>query len=523
MCLRLTDKQQNYQNMKTKSTILFLLSLFIVIPFYSPAQNNNERTEVLDQNISGLIIGGYYKVKLYHGEPKVVIYGRESTLDKINIEVRNEVLQISNKPLRHSKPIKIDIYSDYIQDYDISGAVILSSKDVQKPENLNINISGAAQVKMDVETNRIDGDISGAAVLDIGGKAQIISLNASGASIVKTARLETEKSDVVVTGAAGVLVTDEGPVVDTEDEDYNFDNDIQATDDEGEKTTYGMTYDGSVARAKFLGIQVDVNEDDETGEVRIGSHKWVYDSEGEVTHKRIRLHKFNGHWGGVGIGINGYVNDKFVYELPKEYEFMDLLWQKSINVDLNIFEQNINLSPNNNIGIVTGIGYSIHNYRFTKSFTVMQDSNYFSATYNQGISVRKSKIVTNYITVPLLLEIQDKNPSPLTKHRWHVNIGAIFGVRVHSHQKTYFNETNKKYNLIHPTNGEIVATATSPSHNKAKVHDDFYLRPFKVDASLRVGWGWINLYANVSMTEMFSKNKGPKLHPFTVGIMLASW
>jgi hypothetical protein len=509
--------------MTTKRTILFLLSLFILFPFAGIAQEDNNRVEVLGQNINGLIIGGYYKVELFKGEPKVVIHGKSSVLEKINVEVRNGVLQISNKPLRHSKPIKIDIYSDYLQHYDISGAVILSSEEIQQPENLNIDVSGAAQIKIEVETKAINGTISGASILELAGTAEKVSLKATGASIVKTANLKTEKSDIVVTGAAGVLVTDEGPLVDTSEEEYNYENDIQATDEDGEKTTYGMTYDGSVARAKFLGIQVHVDEDDESGEVRIGSHKWVYDSEGEVTHKRVKLHKFNGHWGGVGIGINGYVNDKYSYELPEEYEFMDLMWQKSVNVDLNIYEQNINLSPNKNLGLVTGIGYSIYNYRFTKSFTVMQDSNYFSGTYNQGINVRKSKIVTNFITIPVLFEIQDNNPSPLTKHRWHVNVGAIFGVRVHSHQKTYFEETNKDYNLTQPISGDIVAVATSPSNNKAKVHDDFYLRPFKVDASLRVGWGWINLYANVSLTEMFSKNKGPQLHPFSVGIMLTSW
>jgi hypothetical protein len=509
--------------MKTKNTILALFSILLMLPYLSYAQNDNERVENLNQNISGLIIGGYYKVKLHKGEPKVVIQGKEAILDKIKLELNNEVLQITNKPMRHSKPIRIDIYSDYIQDYDISGAVVLSSEEVQMPGNLNFNISGAAQLQLNVKTKNIKGEISGASILEIGGETESISIQATGASIVKTANLKSDKSNVVVTGSAGVLITDNGPLVDTSETKYNFDNDIQATDEEGEKTTYGMTYDGSVARAKFLGIQVDVDEDDETGEVRIGSHKWVYDSEGEVTHKRIKLDKFNGHWGGVGLGINGYLNENFSYELPEEYEFMDLLWQKSVNVDLNIYEQNINLSANKNIGLVTGIGYSINNYRFTKSFTIMQDSNYFSGTYNKDINVRKSKIVTNHITVPLLLEIQDKNPSPLTKHRWHVSVGAIFGVRVHSHQKTYFDETNKDYNLVHPTTGEVVAVATSPSQNKAKLHDDFYLRPFKVDASLRIGWGWINLYANMSMTEMFSKNKGPKLHPFSVGIMLTSW
>jgi len=294
-------------------------------------------------------------------------------------------------------------------------------------------------------------------------------------------------------------------------------------DENGEKTTYGVTYDGSTARAKFLGIHVNVDEDDETGEVCVGTHRWVYDSDGEVTHKRIRKLKFDGHWGGVGIGINGYVNDKFQYQLPKEYETLDLVWHKSVNVDLNVYEQNINLSHNNNIGLITGIGFSIYNYSFNKSFTVIQDSNFYYTAYNQGVNVRKSKLVTNYITVPVLFEIQDKNPNPLTKYRWHVNVGAIFGVRVHAHQKTYWNDTNKDFNLTDPVSSEIIATSTSPSYPKSKVHDNFYLRPFKVDASLRVGWGWIDLYANVALTELFIKDKGPKLYPFTVGIMLVSW
>jgi hypothetical protein len=508
--------------MKTKSTILVLFSLMLVFPFFSYAQSDQKKIEILKDSINGLIIGGYYKVELFQGDPKVVIHASESVQKKINVEIRNKVLFIDNKPLRQSKPIKIDIYSGYIQDYDLSGAVILYSDEVQKPKDLNISISGAAQVKLDVETGDIKGDIGGAGMFEIAGKAKSITMKASSASVVKIANLETENSEIVLMDTAVVIDKDEGPIVDIENNENTFDKDIPEGED-GEKTTYGVTYDGSVARARFLGIEVDVNEHEETGEVRIGSHKWVFDGEGEISHKRIRRHKFNGHWGGVGLGINGYVNDKLVYELPKEYEFMNLLWQKSANVDLNIFEQNINLSPNKNFGLVTGIGYSIHNFRFTKSFTVMQDSNFFSGTYNRGINVRKSKIVTNYITVPLLFELQDKNPSPLTKHRWHVNIGAIFGVRVHAHQKTYFNETNKEFELVDPVSGEVVAFATSPSKNKVKVHDDFYLRPFKVDASLRVGWGWINLYANISMTEMFSKNKGPKLYPFSVGIMLVSW
>jgi len=509
--------------MKTKSVLLFLI--IIIFPFLGSAQSENSSERNLE-NFNTLIIGGYYKIILHKGDPKVMIYAKESISNKIITEVSNGVLQISNKPISQNKAIKIDIYSDYIEDFDISGAVMVQSEEVQKPANLRLDISGAASVNLSVETKQIDAKLSGASILKLSGHAEETNIEAKGASIVKTAHLETSKSNIVVSGAAGALVSDDktySSALEENEPDENYNNDIQATDDTGEKTTYGVTYDGTTARAKFLGIHVDVDEDDETGEVRIGTHKWVYDSDGEVTHKRIKHSRFNGHWGGVGLGVNGYVNEKFVYELPKEYEYMDLLWQKSVNVDINLFEQNIKLSPSGNFGLVTGLGYSIYNYRFTKSFTVMKDSTFFSGMYNQGVNVRKSKFVTNYITVPILLEFQDNNPSPLTKYRWHVNVGAIFGLRVHTHQKTYFNETNKDYELYNPVTERVEAFATSPADPISKVHEDFYMNPFKLDASLRVGWGWINLYANVSLIEMFNVGKGPKLYPFSVGIMLVSW
>jgi hypothetical protein len=512
--------------MKTKQTILLLSLMIMLLPTLSKSQNIQHSGRSL-KPFNSLIIGGYYKVNLHHDSlPHIIINAKESDIEKINTEVRNGVLQISNKPIRQNKAIILDLYNTDIEDYDISGAVILISDEVQKPQNLHLDISGAAMIDLIVDTKDITAALSGASVVHIKGKAQSINAKASGASILKTDDLEVENSRISVSGAARIQLetNDSNTQIREEKEvDVNRDNEIQASDKDGERTTYGVTYDGSTARAKFLGIKIHVDEDDETADVKVGTHEWVYDSDGEVTHKRIKYDRFNGHWGGFGMGINGYVNDKLSYELPKEYEFMNLLWQKSINVDMNIYEQNISLSSKQNIGLITGIGYSIYNYRFSKSFTVMQDSNYFSALYNKGINVRKSKIVTNFITVPLIFEIQDQNPSPLTKYRWHVSLGAIFGLRVHTHQKTYFDETNKDFDLASPISGEVVAQASSPSYPKVKVHDDFYMRPFKMDASLRAGWGWINLYANLSMTEMFSKNKGPKLYPFTIGVMLTSW
>jgi len=56
--------------------------------------------------------------------------------------------------------------------------------------------------------------------------------------------------------------------------------------------------------------------------------------------------------------------------------------------------------------------------------------------------------------------------------------------------------------------------------NKPKVFDDFYLQPFSLDATARIGWGPLNLYANYSLVQMFRAGKGPELYPFSIGLIM---
>jgi len=103
----------------------------------------------------------------------------------------------------------------------------------------------------------------------------------------------------------------------------------------------------------------------------------------------------------------------------------------------------------------------------------------------------------------------------------------VFGLRIASHTKTYFDEQNKEYYLskYNPKtdNYEDVWKTVSPGHEKLKDHDDFFLNPFRFDATLRIGWGLINLFGTYSVSTLFKKDKGPELYPFSVGLTLAGW
>ena len=109
----------------------------------------------------------------------------------------------------------------------------------------------------------------------------------------------------------------------------------------------------------------------------------------------------------------------------------------------------------------------------------------------------------------------------------HFAAGVVAGWRISSHTKVYYNEANKVFNLRDTETGNLLPTSMqSPGNsnrNISKNYDSFHMRPFKLDAGIRMGWGIVNLYANYSLTSLFIKDRGPELYPFSVGIALSSW
>jgi hypothetical protein len=100
-------------------------------------------------------------------------------------------------------------------------------------------------------------------------------------------------------------------------------------------------------------------------------------------------------------------------------------------------------------------------------------------------------------------------------------------VRLSSYTKKYYDERNKEYEVtqyIPETDRyETVFAATSPDYSKAKNYDDYYMNPFKWDATARIGWRFINLFATYSVNTLFKKDKGPELYPWTLGITFVNF
>jgi len=260
----------------------------------------------------------------------------------------------------------------------------------------------------------------------------------------------------------------------------------------------------------------DYKEDQDTTKIRIGRKQiniidgwhgtriniekvrpWYPDT------KTYKKQPFRGHWSGFEMGINAFANtDYSLYanELqPVTNDFMDLNLVKSVAVNLNFLQYDISLQKKKtNIGLVTGMGLEWNNYRFDQDITLKEvDGVIYPDPINEDWDVKKSKLTSLYLTVPLLMEFQ----IPVRdNHTIHMSAGLVGGLRLGTHTKIKYKKNGNSH--------------------KDKDKDDYNLQAFRYSAQVRLGYRAINLFATYGMTDLFRKNKGPELTPYTIGLTL---
>lgn len=230
-----------------------------------------------------------------------------------------------------------------------------------------------------------------------------------------------------------------------------------------------------------------VKESTDTTVISLGGNELVLLDKGFGSTVKVRQKKhskrFRGHWTGFELGIASFMknNDE------ESNGFMELKYPKSSMVNINFLQANIKLiGPK--FGLVTGLGLSWYNFTFKDDFTVVdgKDADGKPCTTQKAIkevypkmgSVKKTKLTMSYLTLPLLLEVQGN------RRNTYLSVGVIAGVKLDAHTKIKFS-----------------------SDEKEKEFEDFYLLPYKLDATVRVGHGCLTVWASYNLTKLFQKDK----------------
>lgn len=144
----------------------------------------------------------------------------------------------------------------------------------------------------------------------------------------------------------------------------------------------------------------------------------------------------------------------------------------------------------------TGVRYDISNYRFSNPDTRLVDNkNTFTYNSDSLSKASKSKVVVNYIGVPISIGYQSNKLAVDEGFSIRAGVNAGYRVRTHSKVKT--------------DNG-----------NKDKVFDDFNFNDFAISPFVYVAYNSIGIYARMTTTPLFKDKQGAESYAFQFGIIM---
>lgn len=463
--------------MKKPSYILVFLLLSItyllVFSSYLYAQNKNV---FYPEKFNSIKASGLMTIILVQSDSnRLECYGDDC---KLEYSVQNGVLEIKRLG-NFAKTDFVKIYSPEFFEFSFSGASEVSNEGKIIADVLKFNCSGATELTIVAECREIYLVLSGGSDANFKGSTNRFDINTSGASEVSAYNLQSNEVYVKSSGASDIYI--------------NADSLLVAKMSGASSLKYER--EPKVKEIELNDITSEVESVDSIFTRELDSIIKPF-----TTWKKKNRDRFKGNWTGLELGVNGYLNNNNTIEVPSAYNYLSLNYSKSLNFNYNIFQQSLPIIGKR-FGMVTGLGFHWNNYKFDNVTTTLKETtNGISGFYDLDStkSYQKSKLTVTYLVVPLLFEFQTNRFHDLNS--FHISAGVIGGVRIGTHTKQEYTSDN--------------------GTSKPKVYDDFYLNPYKLDATVRIGWGSLNLYSTYSLVPMFRSNKGPELYPFTLGIIL---
>ncbi|MCX6150104.1 MAG: DUF2807 domain-containing protein [Ignavibacteriales bacterium] len=140
------------------------------------------------ESFDGIEVSGFYDIHIQCGEkPGLKIIGDDNILPLIKTNIENGTLHIWNKKnISPRKKIRFEITTDNISSLNSSGANRIIVQNINNDE-LEVEVSGAGTTKLE-------------------GKTEYLNINLSGAANIKADKLKAKKVTVEISGASSADV-----------------------------------------------------------------------------------------------------------------------------------------------------------------------------------------------------------------------------------------------------------------------------------------------------------------------------
>jgi len=155
-----------------------------------------------------LDVSGAFTVYITQGnKEELVVEADKNLMDMIETRVSGSTLKISTEgSIRDFDELNIYLTYKSLEEIEISGAVELTTENRMKTKDLELDVSGAAELDMSIEAELIYADFSGASDVEFAGYTKEMNVDVSGAAKLDALELETETVKIDVSGSADAKV-----------------------------------------------------------------------------------------------------------------------------------------------------------------------------------------------------------------------------------------------------------------------------------------------------------------------------
>lgn len=196
--------------MQIKRIFLGLVIAFALNSCINTIDGNGEVTKEQRavSSFNKIDISGGYEVLINQGDKeRLELEVDENLLEYIETETKKNTLYISTKkPIGNASSLKLYITVVDVEDIDVSGAIELKNKGTYKTETLEIDVSGAADINLDVDVENLTMDMSGASETTLSGTANNFEIEISGAGELQAKKLKTRNTTIDISGAGSAIV-----------------------------------------------------------------------------------------------------------------------------------------------------------------------------------------------------------------------------------------------------------------------------------------------------------------------------
>jgi len=210
------------KTMNLTRSVIFIFLLSGMSAVKGLPVNSFDKSESIEKEtrnvaaFTNIKVGGAFEVFIKQtGTPGVVVEADSDVLPYIVTEVTGSTLKIGMKSPHPNTWNDVHTLNVYITVADLnalslSGAVEVTTQSAIKGENIEMEISGAVEVDLNLQYQKLSMDISGASEIKLAGQVEEVNIGASGASELDAFELLVKDLSLTASGATEAYVNASG-------------------------------------------------------------------------------------------------------------------------------------------------------------------------------------------------------------------------------------------------------------------------------------------------------------------------